>query len=383
MDIKRLLRILVFFFLLASTGMQLLHSQEQEFDEMLFYKHIALSAWNGVYYGLAADHIFEIQDEAAVAIPVITAGSLALIPLLTNESREISSNQLLLTGHGQLVGWAHGGSLGLVINGDDAFDEGKSKLTVGLAALGSIGMGIAGKRLALNMDWSEGTVALYRHYGLLMPATGAGLALSVSEDVRVFGSSILLFGAGSYFLADRVNGWNEFTRGEVRATQALTVMNGALGMCIFIDIVDDQSEFKKANWLLPVTGLVSGTTMGHFWLKDTNLTSRQGLTTMYASGLGSLIGLGLAILIGPDDFNAVYYLLPYATGMGTYALTVGKMKNKNAMETNVLPDETSAKWDFSFMPQNLYLNNKIVENGNLFIGMKTGLQPLFSLSCTF
>ncbi len=355
----------------------------QEHDDMLFYKHIALSAWNGVYYGLAADHIFDIQDEAAVALPVITAGTLALIPLLTNESRTISSNQLLLTGHGQLIGWAHGGSLGLLINGDNAFDEGKSKLTVGLAALTSIGLGITGKKLATTMDWSEGRVALYRHYGLVMPATGACLALALSDNARVFGSSIILFGAGGYLLADRINTWNEFTRGEMRATQALTVMNGTLGICIFADIVEDDFDIKKAGWLLPAIGLISGTGVGHIWLKDSNMTPQQGMTTIYAAGLGSLIGVGLAILIGTDEFNATDYLLPYFTGLGTYALTVGKIKSKNTLQTNVLLKNSRFNWDFSFMPQNLYLNNKIVENGNLLNNRLVGMQPLFSASCTF
>ena len=216
----------------------------QERDEMLFYKYITLSAWNGLYYGLAADHIFEVDDEkAAVAIPVIAAGTLALIPLFTNETRTITSNQLLLAGHGQLIGWVHGGSLGLLINGEDSFDKGKSKLTVGLAALTSIGLGIAGKSLATKMDWSEGRVALYRHYGLVMPATGATIALALSDDARVFGSSVLLFGAGSYLPADRVNRWHEFTRGEIRVTQALTALNGVLGLSIFID--SEPDDFDK------------------------------------------------------------------------------------------------------------------------------------------
>jgi hypothetical protein len=110
---KNVLRFLIVFSILISMIGK--HVYSQGTDEMLFYKYISLSAWNGVYYGLDADHIFEVEDEkAAVAIPVITAGTLALIPLFTNESKAITSNRLLLTGHGQLIGWVHGGSLGLL-----------------------------------------------------------------------------------------------------------------------------------------------------------------------------------------------------------------------------------------------------------------------------
>ncbi len=379
---KSSIRILVLLFVLILLTGKPVCSQEQQ-DEMLFYKHLTLSGWNGLLYGLAADHIFEIEDEkAAAAIPVITAGSMALIPLLTNESRTISSNQLLLAGHGQLIGWAHGGSLGLLINGDDSFDENKSKLTVGLAALTSIGLGIMGRNLATTMNWSEGRVALYRHYGLIMPATGATMAFAFSDDARVFGGSILLFGAGGYFLADRVNTWNEFTRGEMRATQALTTLNGTLGMCIFIDSEPDDFA-KNPGWLLPGIGLLTGTGLGHLLLKDANLTPRQGMTTIYAAGLGSLIGIGLAILISPDEFDPLDYLLPYAAGMGTYMYTVNKLKHKNAAQLSLQPKKSKVEWTFSLMPQNLYLNNKLIENNNLINNRIGGMQPLFSAYCTF
>jgi hypothetical protein len=356
----------------------------QQSDEMLFYKFIAMSAWNGVYYGLAADHVFEIEDvKAATAIPVITAGTLALIPLFTNETRTITSNRLLLQGHGQLIGWAHGGSLALLINGDDSFDEGKSKLTVGLAALGSIGLGITGRQLAARMDWSEGRVALYRYYGIAGPLTGVTTCLTLSDDVRAIAGSVLIFGAGSYLLADRVNSWHEFTRGEIRATQALTLMNGGLGLCILADIEPDSPP--DPAFILPGLGIVAGTVWGHAWLKDLNLTPRQGMTTLYAAGLGSLVGLGLAILFNPEDadFNASYYLLPYTTGMACYSYAVLKVKNKNAALGYLPADKSKGKWDFALMPQNLYLNQKLLEKNNLLNNRYFGMQPVFSASCTF
>ncbi|OFY60061.1 MAG: hypothetical protein A2V50_04460 [Bacteroidetes bacterium RBG_19FT_COMBO_42_10] len=356
----------------------------QQGDELLFYKHIGMSAWNGVYYGLAADHIFEIKDEkAAVAIPIITAGTLALIPLFTNENRAITSNQLLLTGHGQLIGWAHGGSLALLINGDNSFDEGKSKLTVGLAALTSIGLGIAGKQLATKMDWSEGRVALYRHYGLAGPLTGVSTCLIFSEDARALAGSVLLSGAASYLLADRVNRWHEFTRGEIRATQALTIMNGVLGVCILADI--EPEDINTPAWIFPAIGLAGGTALGHMWLKDLNLTPRQGMTTLYAAGLGALIGEGLAILIRSDnaDFNAVDYLFPYTAGMLTYSLAVSSLKKKNSIQACLPEKKSSSTWDFALMPQNLYINNKLGGNSNLLNNRYFGMQPIFAASCTF
>jgi hypothetical protein len=370
---------LIVIFLLA-----LKPASAQQSDEMLFYKHLAMSAWNGVYYGLSAVHIADIQDaKAQVALPIITAGTLALVPLFTNETRTITSNQLLLTGHGQLVGWAHGGALALLINGEDSFDEGKSKLTVGMAALGSIGLGITGRHLANTKDWSEGRVALYRHYGIAAPLTGASVCLMFSDDARALAGSVLITAAGGYLLADKINSWNEFTRGEVRATQALTMMNGLLGLCILADIEPDGPP--NAAFIIPALGIAGGTAWGHAWLKGSNLTPQQGMTTLYAAGLGSLVGLGLAILFNPEDseFNASYYLLPYATGMATYSFALMRQKSKNAALGYVPADKERGEWDFTFMPQNFWINNKLSGNTDLFKTGQFGMQPLFSATCTF
>ncbi len=178
----------------------------QQNDEVIFYKHLALSAWNGIYYGLAADFVFNINDKAAAALPVITAGTCALVPLLLNETRTMSSNQLLLTGHGQLVGWAHGFALGSLILGDNMFDsESNGKFVVGLGAATSISLGLLGRSLSRTQDWSEGQVAVYRHYGLFTPLAGAFLTGTFSEDIRVYGASTILCGVGGYLLANKIN----------------------------------------------------------------------------------------------------------------------------------------------------------------------------------
>lgn len=377
---KKVIRILFVSAILLSVIAQNINAQS---DDILFRKHLVSSGWNGLFYGIAADVIFEIDGAAAVGLPVITAGASVIVPLLSNSSKTITSNQLLLTGHGKTLGWAHGFALGLLINGNDAFDtNGKTKLTVGLGALTSIGLGAVGNHLGKTKDWSEGRVALYRHYGWVMPFTGLSIAASFSDDARVFGGADLLFGAGGYLLADQVNKWNEFTRGDVRATQALTALNGALGYCIFIDSqIDNEAGFNRIGWLIPAAGVLGGTAAGHLWLKDAKFTPQQGMTTIYAATGGALIGAGISLIINSDDFTT-NYIIPYATGMATYTFAVLKLKKSNAGSA-YLPIEKKANWDFAFMPQNLYLNDKIQQKGYMINGRYIGLQPLFAASLNF
>lgn len=377
---KKVIRILfaaVLFFCVIT------QSTNAQSDDILFRRHLISSGWNALFYGVAGDIIFEIDGAAAAGLPLITAGAGVVIPLLANSSKTVTSNQLLLTSHGQTMGWAHGAALGFLINGNDAFDtEGKGKLTIGLAALGSMGLGILGNQLGKTKDWSEGQVALYRHYGWLMPFTGFSVCAAFSDDARVFGAADLASGAAGYLLAHQVYKWHEFTRGDIRATQALTAMNGALGYCIFIDSeLDNEASFSRPGWLIPAAGMLAGTAAGHLWLKGANFTPQQGMTTIYAAAGGIIVGSGVALIVNSDDFTT-NYLIPYGAGMAAYTFAVISLKKKNAGSA-FLPGSKAGNWDFAFMPQNLYLNNKIEQRGYMINGRQVGLQPLFAASLNF
>ena len=354
-------------------------------DDLLFRKRVLSSTWNSFLYGDAIVIIGEVQKAGAVGIPVVAAGIGALVPLLTNESRPITTNQLMLTNHGQTIGWAHGFGLSMLIFGDSLFDSNNNyKVAVGMGAATSIGLGFLGKSLGKNKDWSEGQVALYRHYGWVGPMTTSCIAFAFSDNPRVYGGSVLLGGAAGYLIGNQVNNWHEFSRGDVRATQALTVMTGILGYCVFSDVTfgGDDVDFKQTGWLIPAAGFVAGTAAGHLWLKDANLTPRQGMTTIYAASGGAILGLGVALLINSDDFTP-WYTIPYATSLGAYAVAVQALKKKNNSSAFFQENKGGNKWDFAFMPQNLVLNNMLNKNGCMINGRSVQMQPLFAATVTF
>lgn len=369
----------VFVLLISTTG-----SAFSQSDEILFRRYLIISGWNGFYYGAAFDAIGEINGPGAAGIPVITAGLCALVPLITNSSRTVSSNTLLLTGHGQTLGWAHGASTAMIINGDEAFSSlNKSKFTIFMGAATSIGLGIVGHKLSLTKDWSEGRVAIYRHYGWAMPISGICLALTFSDDARLIGAVDLVSAGAGYLLADRVNRWNEFSRGDLRATQIFTALNGGLGLCIFLDSDPyDNYTSKESLWLLPAIGTLAGTGLSHLWLKDANLTPQQGMTTLYAAAGGAIMGLGVALIINSDNFTP-YYVAPYICGVGAYTIAVESLMKKNRTLQSSSPVNQKGKWDFSFMPQNIYLNKMIESKGFIINGRQPVMQPLFAASLTF
>jgi hypothetical protein len=381
-----------FTLLLVATIMVIQNSSAQ--DDILFRRYLISSGVTGMYYGIAFDLIFDVGDAAAAGLPIITAGASVLVPLLGNPEKRIDYDALVLKGHGKTIGWAHGFALATLIGGEDAWnsnddpftseveDGGNYKLTVALGALSSIGLGIVGNSLARNNDWSEGRVELYRHYGWVMPFTGICLAGSMSEEARLFGAADLLFGAAGYLIADKVNSWNEFTRGDVRSMQVFTVLNTGLGFGIMADKNDEpDSEFHRSDWLLPAFGAIAGTFIGQSWLKNAKLTPQQGLLTGYAAAGGAVIGLGIALMTESSE-PTPYYLIPYVTGMGAYAYTVERLRKRNSTQAS-FSERNKNSFNLSLMPQNLFLNKRFQNNGYLVNGRMVGLQPVFAASLSF
>jgi hypothetical protein len=349
-------------------------------DDMLFRRHIVYSGINGLFYGGALDIILELQGGASAGVPVIAAGTAALIPLLTNSSKTITENSLVLSGHGKVIGWSHGFAMATFIGGENAWFDNNYKLTIGLGAITSIGLGYLGNRLGKNINWTDGQVALYRHYGWIGPFTGISISAAFSDEPRFYGGSVLLLGAGGYLLADEIYKWNEYTRGDIRATQVLSMLNGGLAYGIATDMAD-QGDPERSTLLIPAIGVLSGTFLGHLWLKNTKLTAKQGLSTAYAATGGAILGLGIALFTESHSATP-YYVIPYITGMGAFALTVESLRRKNEIQ-KPFPALQKNNLEISLMPQNLFLNEKMQNKGYMVNGRYIGMQPLFAASLVF
>jgi len=350
-------------------------------DDLLFRRHVINSGVNGLFYGLAIDFIVEpAEDAAAAGIPIIAAGTTILIPILINSSKTFTPNSMILGSHGKVVGWAHGFALTTLIGGESAWEEPNDKLLVAIGALSSISLGIAGNQLGKTRDWSEGQASMFSLYGWTMPLTGTLIAGSFSEEPRLIAASELIFAGGGYLLADKVYKNYNYTRGDARAVQVFSLLNLGLGLGILADI-EANSGASQAALLIPAAGLAAGSIAGQLWLKNVNLTPKQGMNTAYATTGGAIFGLGIALITGSDNVTP-YYTIPYLTGFCAYAIMVETLRKKNSAQTS-LDDHDKSKWNISFMPQNIFLNSKIGSNGNMLNGKLTGMQPLFSASVRF
>jgi hypothetical protein len=342
-----------------------------------YTQYLVSSGFFGFLYGTSAAYILGMENSGAIALPLLTAGVSTLIPMFSIKDKNVSYNSLALSIHGKAVGGLQGVALGYLITGDNVDD---GKLILGIATVSSIALGRVGYVLGRDKPWSQGRVALYTHYGLLMPLEGLALdaAFNIS-DPRALAATSLVFGAGGYLIANHVANWNDFTRGDVTATTTLSMMNGLLGLLILSDLSMDM-DLSSATILIPAAGALGGTVAGHYWLKNARLTSQQGRNTALGSAGGALIGLGLTAIFSPET-PTPYYIMGYATGMASFALLVNKYKNSNKL-AHLEPDKGS-RWNVNIMPQNLLINRRIAPMVTANPGKRINFLPAFSASLNF
>lgn len=243
-------------------------------------------------------------------------------------------------------------------------------------------MGILGKSLGKNQPWSEGQASLLSLWGSVGPIVATSTSLSFSENTRVIGSSILLGGAAGYLAGNYFNRNDFYTRGDVRSIGALSVLNGFLGAGILADILADD-VLEPGNWvfLFPAAGVLSGTLAGQAWMKNTDLTPRQGMNSIWMMSGGAVLGLGLALMVNSDKITP-WYAIPYVTSLGAYAYSVESSRKKNAAMGTAINSGWN-RWSISLMPQNLFLNEKISGSEYRVNGTRVLMQPVFSAALTF
>ena len=348
-------------------------------ERSLFSRYLATSGVFGYLYGWATIGVFGIESEGVmVGLPFLTAGASALLPLITVKDKYVAYNSLQLSLYGKSMGAFQGAALGVLFTGENAGDN--PELILGLATLSSIGLGHWGFHLGKVKPWSQGRVALYTHYGTLIPIDGlALLAAFESESPSLYAATFMGGNVLGYFIADKVADKYDYTKGDITSTQALTFLNAGLGFGL-IPSSHYDGDLASSDLLLPAFGALGGTVAGHFWLKNARLTNQQGRNTALAAAGGAVIGLGATALFTPDSPNP-YFLMSYATGMTTYALIVNKYKKQNQGSSWL--NEKPNRWNISLMPQNIFLNKQIAARALAHPEKRNYMLPAFSASVAF
>jgi hypothetical protein len=330
----------------------------------------AINIGYGILYGASIAAIAEIDNAAALGIPLITGGMWALGPIMNpGKFENINRSVLRASNTGKLLGFGYGAAAGLMFGGDG---NNTWKLALGLGTVGSIALGEVGFHNQKKKRFSEGHIEMMRFYGLIGPWLTAGTlgALRV-ENPHVFGAGLLAGGIGGLIVGNKFSQKYPYTRGDVDNITTLSVASTGIGLAVMSEILRNDNV-DGAALLLPMAGTVFGTYLGQRSVKGVNLTNKQGSTILFSSAGAALVGFGI-LAIAESQNPTVWIAIPSLLGLGSQQILFQKYKRENlANQTLSGKLGMNRKFDFTMKvtPENYFVNKQMAGRTNI-----PGLNP--------
>jgi hypothetical protein len=335
----------------------------------------------GAYYGASLVAITEIVSAATIGIPLLTGGLWALGPVIAPRKYEnITRPVVRASNTGKFLGLIYGGSLGLMIGGDENYSE---QLALGLSTLGSIALGEVGFKLQKNRNFSEGHIELVRHYGIIGPWLGAAaLGTAGSENLNLYGAALLAGGVGGILVANNVSKKYDYTKGDVDNISALTLASTGIGFAVFAEVVDNS--YSNAALIIPAAGTVIGTMLGQKAVKGVYLNKKQGSTIGLSTGGAALVGLGFAAIFESES-PVLWIGLPSVLALATQQILFSKYKKENLAENMLSKINKDKRYRFSMKvtPENYLVNQRMIVPSGVINPNANVSNPLVNLKLAF
>lgn len=319
-----------------------------------------LNGLYGAYYGASIVAIGEIDNEAAIGIPLIMAGLWQLGPVMNPKKYDNIRLSTIRAGNtGKLLGLGYGLALGLAIGGDS--DE-TGKLALALSTIGSISLGELAFQKSKKKEYSEGYIEMMRLYGFLGPAvTGLGVASFNVDQPNLIGAALLGGGIGGLLIGSKQAKKYDYSSGDVDAISSLTWITTGIGMTIAAESVVNNNE-NYGLLLIPASTAILGTMWGQRSVRNVHLTKKQGSAISLSSGGAALIGLGIVAMIGTDS-PAVAIGVPSAAALLTHQLVFANYRSKNLgnLKLGRMNQKNRPQLSLRVMPENLMINRQTSE----------------------
>jgi hypothetical protein len=316
----------------------------------------AINFGYGFLYGLSVVSIAELDDAAAISIPLITGGLWNLGPAVNPKKyNDITRPVLRASNTGKFLGFIYGSSLGLALGGES--DIG-GKLAFGLGTVGSITLGEVAFHKQKQRNYSEGHIELMRHYGIVGPWLALSSAFAANiENNNLLGASLLAGGVGGLLFGNRESKKYAYTKGDFDNVSTFTWITTGLGFTAAIEAFENSDV--NALVLIPALGTVAGTYFGQKAVKGVNLTKRQGSTIVYSSAGGALLGLGVVLLTEADS-PTLYVGIPSATALIIQQILFNRYKNDNlanGFQSNHLR-KSPFRFSMKVIPENYLMHQR-------------------------
>lgn len=330
----------------------------------------AINIGYGILYGLSFTAIAEIDNAAALGIPLITGGLWALGPIVNPKKYEdIDRSVLRASNTGKLLGFGYGAVAGLMIGGEN---ENIGKWALGLGTVGSIALGEIGFQSQKKKRFSEGHIEMLRLYGLIGPWLTAGtLGVFQVENPNVYGAGFLAGGIAGLMVGNKISQKYPYTRGDVDNISTLTVLSTGLGFTAMAETLRNDNA-GGVVLLIPMAGTVLGTWLGQQSVKNVYLTNKQGSSILFSSAGAALLGLG--ILAISESANPTMWIgLPTVLGLGAQQVLFQKYKRENLANKSLsgsIGKDRKIDYSLKITPENYFINKQMAGRTNI-----PGLNP--------
>ena len=313
----------------------------------------------GAYYGTSLVVIGEIDNPAAVGIPLIVGGLCVLSPVFNEKKYEgITRATIRASNTGKLFGLGYGWALALAVAGSDNSDN-TGKIGMGLSTISSIALGEVAFRTQKRKNISEGRVEVMRHYGFLGPVVGVSLLIAAqSDNANLAGIGLLAGGITGLAIGNKVSKGYDYSKGDMGAVGSLSIIAYGLGLAVVAQALENSES--SALILIPAASAIAGTLIGQRSVKNLHLTNKQGSVIKLASFGSSLIGLGVMAIAEVDSPGALIGVTSLAALIGHQGV-LSKFKRANLLKNLKGENPSANKYALSMnvKPENYFINKQI------------------------
>ncbi|MFW6330347.1 MAG: hypothetical protein ACOC3J_01345 [Gemmatimonadota bacterium] len=254
------------------------------------------------YYGWAVPAVLDIDSgRGTLAAYMLTAGASFVAPYLYTKSRAVTYGMANAGFWGATRGLGHGAYLAHTIQDNPGF-----RTTAGLGMAASLAEGLLGYNWARATDMSAGhahTIGNFGDYGTLL----AGELMIVAQPADhqpVFGA-LLLGGLAGVAAGAGIAPSLPYTWGDAEIQRAGTLLGTAHGLIVFDWFAGDDAtddELRALGGLL-MAGSAAGGYLAHRRLEGLDFSAGQGILVDLGTLAGGLVGMGLAVLLGPENMD--------------------------------------------------------------------------------